>query len=158
MVKFAFLLASTALVAMPAAAQPTEPPGEIVTGAQAAAQVDHLHDEESSAIVVTGHAPGDLDILAGKSVLSGADLVRNLKPQIGDTLAGLPGVSATSFSPGASRPVLRGFQGARVRVPTDGIGATAVSKPSADHAVTLAPLTQARIEVRHSPPELFFGH
>src|SRR3546814_1506317 len=82
MVKFAFLLASTALVAMPAAAQPTEPPGEIVTGAQAAAQVDHLHDEESSAIVVTGHAPGDLDILAGKSVLSGADLVRNLKPQI----------------------------------------------------------------------------
>src|SRR3546814_20856755 len=110
---------------MPAAAQPTEPPGEIVTGAQAAAQVDHLHDEESSAIVVTGHAPGDLAILAGKSVLSGADLVRNLKPQIGDTLAGLPGVSAPSFSPGASRPRLLGFQGDRVRVLTDGTGALA---------------------------------
>src|SRR3546814_10186726 len=119
MVKFAFLLASTALVAMPAAAQPTEPPGEIVTGAQAAAQVDHLHDEESSAIVVTGHAPGDLDILAGKSVLSGADLVRNLKPPIGDTLAGLPGLPPPSFSPGASRPVLPALQGARVPLPTD---------------------------------------
>src|SRR3546814_10389427 len=107
MVKFAFLLASTALVAMPAAAQPTEPPGEIVTGAQAAAQVDHLHDEESSAIVVNGHAPCDLDILAGKSVHSGADSARNLEPQVGDTTARLPGVSATSFSTGASQPEQR---------------------------------------------------
>lgn len=157
MVKFAFLLASTAFAAMPAVAQQAEPPAETVKGAQAAAQTDHLHEDAPSAIVVTGHVPGDLDILAGKSVLSGADLVRNLKPQIGDTLAGLPGVSATSFSPGASRPVLRGFQGDRVRVLTDGIGAIDVSNTSADHAVTIDPLTAERIEVLHGPAVLLFG-
>ena len=40
-----------------------------------------------------------------------------------ETLAHTPGVSATSFGPSASRPVLRGFQGERVSVLSDGIGA-----------------------------------
>src|SRR3546814_15993230 len=91
------------------------------------------------------------DTLFPYTTLFRSDLVRNLKPQIGDTLAGLPGVSATSFSPGASRPVLRGFQGDRVRVLTDGIGAIDVSNTSADHAVTIDPLTAERIEVLHGP-------
>ena len=155
MVKFALLLATTALVAAPAAAQ--QAGSEAVTGAQAAAQVDHVHEEPAATIVVTGHSIEEVDLLAGKSVLSGADLIRDLKPQIGDTLAGMPGVSATSFSPGASRPVLRGFQGERVSVLTDGIGAIDVSNTSADHAVTIDPLTAERIEVIHGPAVLLFG-
>ncbi|PWG03757.1 TonB-dependent receptor [Sphingosinicella humi] len=138
-------------------AQQAEPPAETVTGARAAAQTDHVHDEQPGMIVVTGHSIKDVDLLAGKSVLSGADLVRDLKPQIGDTLASLPGVSATSFSPGASRPVLRGFSGERVRVLTDGIGSIDVSNTSADHAVTIDPLTAERIEVVHGPAVLLFG-
>ena len=54
------------------------------------------------------------------------------------------GVSATSFSPGASRPVLRGFQGERVRVLTDGLGSLDVSNTSTDHGVTIDPLTAER--------------
>jgi iron complex outermembrane receptor protein len=66
-------------------------------------------------------------------------------------------VSATSFSPGASRPVLRGFQGERVRVLVDGIGSIDVSNTSADHAVTIDPITAHRIEVLHGPAVLLFG-
>jgi iron complex outermembrane receptor protein len=80
-----------------------------------------------------------------------------MRPQLGDTLARLPGVSATSFSPGASRPVLRGFQGERIRVLTDGIGSIDVSNTSADHAVTIDPLTAERMEVLRGPAVLLFG-
>jgi iron complex outermembrane receptor protein len=113
--------------------------------------------EEAQDIIVTAPFVRELDVLAGTSVLTGTDLQRELRPQIGDTLARLPGVSATSFSPGASRPVLRGFQGERIRVLTDGIGSIDVSNTSADHAVTIDPLTSERIEVLRGPAVLLFG-
>jgi iron complex outermembrane receptor protein len=53
--------------------------------------------------------------------------------------------------------VLRGFQGERVRVLTDGIGSIDASNTSADHAVTIDPLTAERIEVLHGPAVLLFG-
>src|SRR5690606_10879167 len=58
---------------------------------------------------------------------------------------------------GASRPVLRGFAGDRVRVLTDGIGAIDASNTSADHAVTIDPLTAERIEVLRGPAVLLYG-
>lgn len=113
--------------------------------------------QESTEIIVTAPFVRELDILSGSSVLTGAELQRDIRPQIGDTLTRLPGVSATSFSPGASRPVLRGFQGERIRVLTDGIGSIDVSNTSADHGVTIDPLTSERIEVLHGPAVLLFG-
>ncbi|MCJ7420754.1 TonB-dependent receptor [Sphingomicrobium astaxanthinifaciens] len=114
-------------------------------------------DAEEDRIVITGHVIEGLDLLAGASVVEGEELTRNLEPQVGDMLAQLPGVSATSFSPGASRPVLRGFSGERVRVLNDGLGSIDVSNTSADHAVTIDPLTAERIEVLRGPAVLIFG-
>src|SRR3546814_11985027 len=65
--------------------------------------------------------------------------------------------SATSFAPGASRPVLRGFSGERVKILTDGIGSIDASNTSADHAVTIDPLTVERIEIMRGPAVLLFG-
>src|SRR3546814_16484190 len=62
-----------------------------------------------------------------------------------------------SFGPNASRPVLRGFQGERVRILTDGIGSLDVSNTSVDHAVAINPLTAERIEVLRGPAALLFG-
>jgi iron complex outermembrane receptor protein len=140
----ALLLASAMIAAEPSFAQQAERDGD-------------LHDETSAQIVVTARFVERLDVLAGTSTLSGAELDQSVRPQIGDTLTSLPGVSATSFSPGASRPVLRGFQGERIRVLTDGIGAIDVSNTSADHAVTIDTLTSYRIEVLRGPAALLFG-
>jgi iron complex outermembrane receptor protein len=155
---FAFLLASS-LLTSPAMAQ--DAPVTDESGAPAASETEQaspsalsVHDDEH--LIVTGIAR-ELDVLAGKSVISGDELQRDIRVQIGDSLTSLPGVSATSFSPGSSRPVLRGLQGERVRVLTDGIGSIDVSNTSADHAVTIDPLTAERIEVLRGPAVLLYG-
>jgi iron complex outermembrane recepter protein len=116
------------------------------------------HDAVGAEIVVTGiYARDRGDILSGTSVLTAEDLTRELKPTIGETLSHQAGVSATSFGPNASRPVLRGFQGERVRVLADGIGSFDVSNTSVDHAVVINPLTADRIEVLRGPGSLLYG-
>jgi len=116
------------------------------------------HDNVTTDIVVTGVYVRDRsDILSGTSVLTADALHRDVRPTIGETLSHQAGVSATSFGPNASRPVLRGFQGERVRVLSDGIGSFDVSNTSVDHAVVINPLTADRIEVLRGPAALQFG-
>jgi iron complex outermembrane receptor protein len=118
---------------------------------------DHHADADSDIVVTAIYARSQADILSGTSILTDQELVRDLRPTIGETLTRQAGVSATSFGPNASRPVLRGFQGERVRVLTDGIGSFDVSNTSVDHAVVLNPLTADRIEVLRGPAALLFG-
>ena len=113
---------------------------------------------QSKDIVVTGALQtSERDVLQGTSIVSGQELTRELRPTIGETLARQPGVSATSFGPSASRPILRGFQGDRVRILTDGIGSIDVSNTSVDHAVIIDPLLAERVEVLRGPAALLFG-
>ncbi len=121
---------------------------------------DDLHNRQTDYqgnIIVSAEGLEQLDILAGTSVYEAEEIQRNLSGQIGDVLAKLPGVSASGFAPGASRPVLRGFQGERVRVLIDGIGTADVSNTSVDHATSIDPLTAERIEVLRGPAVLLFG-
>lgn len=114
--------------------------------------------DEPAEIVVTAPYQRDLfSSLTGVSVVTGATLTRDLRPTIGETLQSQPGVSATSFGPNASRPVLRGLQGERVRVLTDGIGSFDLANTSVDHAVVINPLTADRIEVLRGPAALLYG-
>ncbi|WP_397604441.1 TonB-dependent receptor [Sphingorhabdus sp.] len=122
---------------------------------EARIQSDDFHGSDD--IVVTAPFVERLDILSGTSAISGEVLAEKTRAQLGDILTSLPGVSATSFSPGASRPVLRGYQGNRVAVLTDGIGNIDASNTSADHAVTIDTLTVERIEVLRGPAVLLFG-
>jgi iron complex outermembrane receptor protein len=115
------------------------------------------HTDHSDEIVVTGIRRRAEDVLGGISVLDEADLTREMRTSIGETLARQPGVSATSFGPAASAPVLRGLSGDRVRVLTDGIGTLDLSSSGPDHAVAINPLTAERIEVLRGPAALLFG-
>jgi len=127
--------------------------------AQQQAEQDVADDDfhRTGEIVVTAPYFERLDLLAGTSALSGEELAQQSRGQIGDTLLSLPGVSATSFTPGSSRPVLRGFQGNRVAVLTDGIGNIDASNTSTDHAVTIESLSTERLEVLRGPAVLLFG-
>lgn len=148
--RFPILLLATTLLSSALLASPAF--------AQAPAKDDTDHHLDDPEIVVTAvYSRNQADILAGTSVMTGDELKRERRPTIGDTLARLPGVSATSFGPNASRPVLRGFQGERVRVLADGIGSFDVSNTSVDHAVVINPLTADRIEVLRGPTALLFG-
>ena len=49
-------------------------------------------------------------------VLTGEELRRKQALTIGETLAREPGISASDFGRGASRPVIRGLGGSRVRI------------------------------------------
>lgn len=146
-------LSAAALGSVPAMAQ--QAPERASANNDAEPGDDDFH--RNRGIVVTAPFVRDLNILAGTSELSGEDLARESRSQIGDSLTKLPGVSATSFSPGASRPVLRGFQGERIRVLTDGIGTIDVSNTSPDHGVTVEPIILERIEVLRGPAVLLFG-
>ena len=115
------------------------------------------HPDQDQSIVITGVKRRAEDVLGGVSVVDEAELNRSIKPSIGETLAKLPGVSATSFGPKASAPVLRGLQGERVRVLTDGIGTLDMSAVGPDHEVSINPITAQRIEVLRGPAALLFG-
>jgi iron complex outermembrane receptor protein len=122
------------------------------------AAADSKYHDQRADIVVTALIPRKQgDILSGTTVVTGEKLTRELRTSIGETLARQPGVSATSFGPNASRPILRGFQGERVRILTDGIGSFDVSNTSVDHAVAINPLTADRIEILRGPAALLYG-
>src|SRR3546814_7879465 len=75
---------------------------------------EHGHAIQSDAIIVTAPFVRDRTAsLTPVSVLTRESLARELRSTIGETLARQPGVSATSFGPNASRPILRGFPGDR---------------------------------------------
>ncbi|MXO86573.1 TonB-dependent receptor [Altererythrobacter aurantiacus] len=160
------LLAAVSAASMafagPAQAQETEEP--ISTPSEDAGDEEPLDDDfhnrridPLNRIVVTAAGLRQLDLLAGTTVVEGEELQRNLDGQLGEVLASQPGVSASGFAPGASRPILRGFSGERVKVLIDGIGAIDASNTSDDHAVSIDPLTTEAIEVLRGPAVLLYG-
>ncbi|WP_338468253.1 TonB-dependent receptor [Novosphingobium sp. ZN18A2] len=153
------LLAATILSAAPLAATAAQAK-DAAAGSSAveAAQLPPGHDMHGPEIVVTGRVfSPDSDPVMAPVVMKGDELLREVQPQIGDTLAKLPGVSSSSFAPGVSRPVLRGFDGPRVEVLLDGIGSLDASSVSGDHAVALDTLNVERVDVLHGPQALMYS-
>ncbi|WP_379922724.1 TonB-dependent receptor [Erythrobacter sp. R86502] len=155
---FAVAFAATPAIAQSANRNPTAP---VTTPANGTLVEDDVHNRQAddiNAIIVSAAGLQELDVLAGTSVLEIGDIQRDaVTGQLGDLLTKVPGVSATSFAPGSSRPVLRGQQGERVRVLVDGVGTSDVSNTSVDHATTIDPITVERIEVLRGPAVLLYG-
>jgi iron complex outermembrane receptor protein len=76
---------------------------------------------------------------------------------ITEVLQNKPGISGTTFAPGANRPIIRGLDSYRVRVQENGIGSGDVSSLSEDHAVPIDPYSAERVEVVRGPATLRYG-
>ncbi len=97
------------------------------------------------------------ETIVNTSVVSGEELQNRLENTIGEILRRQPGVSSSFFGAGASRPVIRGLGGGRIRVLQDGIGSIDVSASSPDHAVAVSPATAERIEIVRGAGTLLYG-
>ncbi len=85
-------------------------------------------------------------------------IARDQPRTLGDALFDRPGISASTYAPGAaSRPIIRGLDNARVRIQENGIVNGGVSDLGEDHAVPVNPLNAGRIEVIRGPATLRYG-
>ncbi|WP_367873289.1 TonB-dependent receptor [Luteolibacter sp. Populi] len=85
-------------------------------------------------------------------------LQRNAQGTLGETLGWEPGVSSSYFGPGASRPVIRGFEGVRVRMLRDDLPTFDLSDVSPDHGVALEPFLLESVEIHRGPASLLYGN
>ena len=85
------------------------------------------------------------------TILSEDNLKLHTEATLGDTLATQPGVAASGFTAGASRPVIHGQADNRVRVLNNGTELFDVSNLSPDHGPSVSTLLSQSIEVVHGP-------
>jgi iron complex outermembrane receptor protein len=125
--------------------------------AQITIRLDLTVHHEDVVVSASPYARGASSVAQPVTVLDGIDLQAAVQPTLGETLQREPGVTGTSYSPGVSRPVIRGQGGDRIRVLEDGIGVGDASNVSEDHAVAYDPLTAERVEVVRGPATLLYG-
>ncbi|MCC5807106.1 MAG: TonB-dependent receptor [Opitutales bacterium] len=89
--------------------------------------------------------------------IEAADLTDRLAGTLADILAWEPGITASFYSPAASRPIVRGLDGYRVGVFENRLGTGDVSDTSPDHAVAMDPAFMRRVTVYKGTPALRFG-
>lgn len=116
-------------------------------------------DATLAAVTVSASALalGEHDMSTPVSVLTGDALVRQRAASLGETLAAEPGIATSHFGAGSSRPVIRGMDGPRVKVLSDGSEIMDASTISPDHAVALEPMLSRQIEVLRGPSALAYG-
>ena len=108
-------------------------------------------------VSASGLQLGANDMTTPTAVLEGDELVRRREATLGETLGNEPGITSSHFGAGASRPIIRGMDGPRVKVLSDGAELHDASTISPDHAVASEPLLATQIEVLRGPSALVYG-
>ena len=105
-----------------------------------------------------GVLPVVTDQFATVTVVPNEELRRSGGATLGDLLFSKPGITGSSFAPGASsRPIIRGLDVNRVGIVENGIGGGGVSDLGEDHFVPIDPLATNQVEVVRGPAALRYG-
>src|SRR5207253_7921488 len=95
------------------------------------------------------------DQFATVTVVPNEELRREGGATLGDLLFSKPGITGSSFAPGASsRPIIRGLDVNRVGIVDNGIGGGGASDLGEDHFVPIDPLATNQVEVIRGPAAL----
>src|SRR6266404_129552 len=105
-----------------------------------------------------GVLPIVTDQFATVTVVPNEELRRTGAPTMGDLLFSKPGITGSSFAPGASsRPIIRGLDVNRVGILENGVGGGGASDLGEDHFVPIDPLATNQVEVIRGPGSLRYG-
>ncbi len=105
-----------------------------------------------------GTLPIVTDQFATVTVVPREELQRSPGSTLGDVLFSKPGITGSSFAPGAaSRPIIRGLDVNRVGIVENGVGGGGVSDLGEDHYVPVNPLATGQVEVIRGPATLRYG-
>jgi iron complex outermembrane receptor protein len=112
--------------------------------------------------VAAAPPPGALPIVTDQfatvTVVPNEEIRRNGAGTLGDLLVDKPGITGSSFAPGASsRPIIRGLDVNRVGIVENGVGGGGVSDLGEDHFVPIDPLVTDQVEVIRGPATLRYG-
>lgn len=92
------------------------------------------------------------------TVVPNEEIRREGGGQLGDLLFSKPGITGSSFAPGASsRPIIRGLDVNRVGIVENGTNSSGASDLGEDHFVPIDPLATNQIEVVRGPAALRYG-
>jgi iron complex outermembrane receptor protein len=110
-------------------------------------------------VVTTSPLAGSANnqVLTPARVVSGDELRDRQAGTLGETLSHELGVSSSGFGAGASRPIIRGLDGARVKMLQNGMSVSDVSTLSNDHAVATDTATARQVEILRGPAALLYG-
>ncbi len=125
-----------------------------------AAEAGPLNSAQTGETVIITASPFATDPLAASASvvqIPRTELLISGGFGLGDALKNVPGVTSSSFTAGAARPVIRGLDATRVRVTENGLGSHDVSDISGDHAVPIDPLASIEVEVLRGPATLRYG-
>lgn len=112
---------------------------------------------ESIEVTHQGTSNTLVDFVPSVTTLKTTELRKRREIGIGDTLRSEPGVQSSSFGPTASRPIIRGLDGDRIRVLQNGLGVLDASAQSVDHAVPVDTLVIDSLEVVRGPMSMLYG-
>lgn len=105
-----------------------------------------------------GVLPVVTDQFATVTVVPNEEIRREGGAQLGDLLFSKPGITGSSFAPGASsRPIIRGLDVNRVGILENGTNAGGASDLGEDHFVPIDPLATNQVEVIRGPAALRYG-
>src|SRR5690606_31033029 len=127
--------------------------------AQSAAQHDTDRAKQLDQLIVTA-TPLRSDaenIVQPVEILAGEALDDRRAGTLGETVSQLLGVQSSFYGAGVGRPIIRGQDGPRVQVLSEGIASLDASTTSVDHAVSIDPFLANQIEVLKGPATLLYG-
>lgn len=108
-------------------------------------------------VSATGNEQSALESFQSVNSLDATSLLEKDTSSLGEALDNQTGIAKRSSGPGASRPVIRGFDGDRVLVAQDGIRSGSLSSTSGDHGEPINVLSVEKIEVVRGPATLLYG-